>query len=345
MEPDQQTHQTKHDLRLFSRKVWITVGIIATLVISIFIIKAAFNVLLMIFAGALIAIFFHGLAGVICRYIKIKYNWCVLFSVTITIAMITLMFWFLGAKISEQAGEISKDMPTVINEIKEKLGNSGIGRRILDYVSGTNSQKLMNSFNQVFRTSFGVFGDAYIIVFIGLFFTVNPGMYKNGFLKMVPVAKKEKAVHIINRLSFTLRGWLKGMLIAMVLIAILSFTVLRIIGLPMSLALAVFAGIMNFIPNFGPLIAMIPAVLIGFTINTNTALIIAGSYVLIQAVESNIITPMIQNAIIKIPPALIIISQVLFGTLTGSLGIILATPLLAVVIVMVDELYVKKIEG
>jgi len=87
---------------------------------------------------------------------------------------------------------------------------------------------------------------------------------------------------------------------------------------------------------------MVPAVLIGFTVSANTALLIALLYIAIQALESNVVTPMIQNVMIKIPPALIIISQVLFGTLTGALGIILATPLLVVVIVLVDELYVKK---
>ncbi len=344
MATDNQPSHLKYDLGLFTKKVWITMGIIATLVISTFIIKAAFDVLLMIFAGSLISIFFHGVAGVICRYTKIDYRWCILLSVTLTIIVVTLMFWFLGAKISQQAGEISKDMPSVIKEVKIKLGNSDIGQKILEYLSSTNSQKLMNSFNQIFRTSFGVFGDIYIILFIGIFFTANPGIYKNGFLRLVPKRNKQRAIQVMDRLSFTLRGWLKGMLIAMVLIAILSFTVLTILGIPMSLALAIFAGVMNFIPNFGPLIAMIPAVLVGFTIDTNTALIIAGSYLLIQAVESNIITPMVQNAIIKVPPAMIIISQLLFGTLTGSLGIILATPLLAVVIVLVDELYVKGIE-
>jgi len=87
---------------------------------------------------------------------------------------------------------------------------------------------------------------------------------------------------------------------------------------------------------------MIPAVLLGFTISPNMAIIIAAMYILIQILESNIITPMVQKRMIDLPPALTIISQVLMGTLSGVLGVLLATPLLAIIIVLVDELYVKK---
>lgn len=330
------------DLNLFTRKVWITMGIITLIVLLTFILKAAFNVLLMVFAGALIAVYFHGLGNLLQRKIKLSHRWCVLIGVLITLLLVGFLFSFLGAKISTQVSELSKDIPAILEDVKGRLNGSEVGRKILYYFSDGNSSKMMNSFQDVFRTSFGVVGDVYIILLIGVFFTVNPGLYREGIIKLIPTAGKNRARAVIKRLDFTLKGWLKGMLIAMLFISILSFIGLSIIDVPMALALAFFAGLLNFIPNFGPLIAMIPAVLIGFTESANTALVIALLYILIQTIESNIITPTIQNVMIKIPPALIIISQVLFGTLTGGLGIILATPLLVVVIVIVDELYVKR---
>lgn len=335
-------NNNRKDLKLFTEKLWITLGSIALLVIVIFILRAAFNVLLMVFAGSLIAVYFHGLADLIQRHSVLNHKGSIAVSVSLTFVIGGLLIWFLGAKISEQIGEMTKDLPGLIGSAEEKLKQSSLGRKALYYISGNNSQKLMSSFQQIFRTSFGVVGDFYITLFIGIFFTAHPSLYKEGVLKLIPPGGKEDARRVMDRLSFTLKGWLKGMLIAMLFISILTFTGVTIIGLPMGLALAVIAGLLNFIPNFGPLIAMIPAVLIGLTIGTNTALIVAGIYVLIQAVESNIVTPMVQNAMIQIPPAMIIISQVLFGTLTGGLGVILATPLLAVIIVLVDELYVKK---
>jgi len=342
MATNKEQHEHKQELKLFTKKVWITMAVITLLVIVIFILRAAFNVLLMVFAGSLLAIYFHGLAHLLERKTKMPHRWSLLTGIFITLALITSLFWFLGAKISLQVGELSQDIPQILADVKVRLGNSGLGRKVLYYLSDGNGEKMMASFQEVFRTSFGVVGDIYIVLFIGIFFTANPKLYREGIIKLVPPAGKQQARDVLKRLNYTLKGWLKGMLIAMFFIAILSFAGLTIIGVPMALALAFLAGLLNFIPNFGPLIAMVPAVLIGFTVSANTALLIALLYIAIQALESNVVTPMIQNVMIKIPPALIIISQVLFGTLTGALGIILATPLLVVVIVLVDELYVKK---
>lgn len=342
MAADRKPSSEQNDLQLFTRKVWITMGVITLLVVVIFILKAAFNVLLMVFAGALMAIYFHGLAHLLERRIKLSHGWCVFIGVLITLLLIGALFWFLGAKISLQIREMNQDIPQIWHNVENRLGQTDFGRKLLYYLTDGSGEKMMSSFQEVFRTSFGVAGDIYIILFIGIFFTVNPRLYREGVIKLIPPAGKDKARGVLERLNFTLKGWLKGMLIAMVLIASFSFIGLSIIGVPMGLALAFFAGLLNFIPNFGPIIAMIPAVLIGFTVSANTALVIALLYIAIQAAESNLVTPMIQNVMIKIPPALIIISQVLFGTLTGALGIILATPLLVVIIVIVDELYVKQ---
>ena len=339
---EKESHSEKDEISLFTRKVWITMGIITIIVLLIFILKAAFNVLLMVFAGSLMAIYFHGLANLLERKIRLSHRWCVLIGVLVTLLLVGFLFSFLGAKISTQVSELSKDIPAILQDLRQRLSGSEVGRKVLYYFSDGNSSKMVSSFQDVFRTSFGIVGDVYIILFIGIFFTVNPRLYREGIIKLVPKAGKERARAVMKRLDFTLKGWLKGMLLAMFFISILTFIGLSIIGVPMGLALAFLAGLLNFIPNFGPLIAMIPAVLIGFTESVNTALVIALLYILIQTIESNVITPTIQNVMIKIPPALIIISQVLFGTLTGGLGIILATPLLVVIIVVVDELYVKQ---
>ncbi len=112
--------------------------------------------------------------------------------------------------------------------------------------------------------------------------------------------------------------------------------------LPMWLALAIIAGILNFIPNFGPLIAMIPAVLVALMQSSATAAIVAGMYIVIQVVESNFIKPMVQRKLISIPPALIIMAQLLISPLTGGWGLVLATPLMVIIMILVQELYVNE---
>jgi predicted PurR-regulated permease PerM len=341
MTPINETTEQRDD-SIYLKRVFMGAGAIALLVILILIMRVAFNVLLMVLAGTLIAVYFNGLADAIERRTPLGRRVCMLISVIGTFAIIGFLFWFMGTKIQHQINALSQDFPALVSRLENQVRQFPLGAKMLDNVSGSNSQKLMNTAQTFFSTSFGVLGDIYIILFLGIFFTVSPSLYKNGIIKLVPRKGQPKAREIMDRLSLSLKGWLKGMMIAMVLIAILSFTGLTIIGIPMALALAVIAGILNFIPNFGPIMAMVPAVLLGLVDSTQTAIIVAALYILIQTLESNIITPTIQKRMINLPPALLIISQLLMGTLSGALGIILATPMLAIIMVLVEELYLKE---
>jgi predicted PurR-regulated permease PerM len=194
----------------------------------------------------------------------------------------------------------------------------------------------------VFQSTFGVFGDIYVVLFLGIFFTISPKIYKEGIVKLVPAQGKQKAQATLHQLESNLKKWLKGKFFSMFVVFMLTLFGLLVIGMPMWLVLALTAGILNFIPNFGPLIAMIPAVLVALMQGPTTAAIVAGLYILVQVAESNFITPMVQQKLISIPPALIIIAQMLIAPLTGGWGLILATPLMIIVIVIVQELYIKR---
>jgi predicted PurR-regulated permease PerM len=338
---DKPTGKTDKELS-FAHKIWIVIGILALSVCLILILRVAFNVLLMVLAGSLIAVFFHGLGDLIERHTKLRRRFCMIISVLSTFIIAGLLFWFMGNKISAQVNALSDDFPRILSNAETSLRKTPLGEKILKNVNGYDSSKLLTTAQSFLGTSFGVIGNMYIILFLGIFFTVAPDLYKDGIIRLIPPQGKKDAKVVLDRISFVLKGWLKGMMLAMLLIAILTVTGLTILDIPMALTLALLAGLMNFIPNFGPLIAMLPAVLLGFTISFNMALIIAVMYILIQTLESNIITPMVQKRMINIPPALTIIAQLLMGTLSGFLGILLATPMLAITIVLVDELYVKK---
>ena len=131
----------------------------------------------------------------------------------------------------------------------------------------------------------------------------------------------------------------------MVLITVLITVGLTIIGIPMTMVLGLITGILEIVPNFGPLIAMIPGVLLAVTISTNTGIIVALLYIVSQTIVANVVTPLIQKKMISLPPVLTLMSQLIMGTLSGALGIILAVPLLAIVIILIDELYVKQVNA
>ncbi len=325
----------------FIQKVWIVLGSIALLAITIFLLRATFGVMLMVLAGCLIATYFHGLGDMIQRWSRWNRKVCMMISVLLTLIIITLLCWFLGTKISAQASALSNDLPRMANHVEQQMQQSNIGRQILENVSGKDSQKLSATVQSFFRTSFGVIGDLYIITFLGIFFTASPSLYKTGIITLIPERGKEKTRLILDRISRTFKLWLKGLMITILLVAFISGTGLTIIGVPMALALAVFAALLSFVPNFGPVIAMAPAVLIALTISFNTGVAVAILYIAMQTLANNIVTPLVQKRMIDLPPALTLVSQLIMGAISGVLGIILATPLLAIISIIVDELYVK----
>jgi len=328
----------------YSAKVWQTVAIVAMLVVGILIVRVAFNVLLMALAGSLIAVYFHGLGDLIQKKTKLKRRYAMIMSVVGTFIITGLLFWFIGAKIQSQVTQLNKNLPHNISTAKAKLSQSALGQKLLDFTSGNNSDKLAATAQTFFSTSFGVLGDLYIVLFLGIFFTASPSLYKNGILILIPENKKQLATAITDRISTALKGWLKGMLLSMVLVTILITIGLSIMGIPAALVLGLITGILELVPNFGSLISMLPGVLLALTIGTNTAIIVALIYIVSQTIVGNIVTPLIQKKMINLPPALTLISQLIMGTLSGALGIILAIPLLAILIILVDELYVKRVK-
>jgi predicted PurR-regulated permease PerM len=181
-----------------------------------------------------------------------------------------------------------------------------------------------------------------VVLFLGIFFTVSPGVYKKGIVQLIPKKGQKKGEDVLNKLDDNLKKWLKGKIFAMFIVFILTSIGLAILGIPLWLVLALIAGLLNFIPNFGPLIAMIPAVLVAFMQGPSTVAIVAVLYIVIQVVESNFITPMVQQKLVSIPPALIISAQLLISPLTGGWGLVLATPLMVIVMILVQELYIKE---
>lgn len=327
----------------FQKKVWITTGIVAFALIMLMVLKATFSVLLLVLAGTLIAIYFRWWSNLIERKTKWKEWVCVAIPITVTILLVAGSFWLIGEKVQTQVVELVETLPKTIDNAKATLNDSSIGRKIIDRLSSESSMNKARVFaTQFFQSTFGVLGDVYVILFIGIFFTISPRTYTNGMVQLIPVKGQKKAKKIVDELGGQLANWLKGKLFSMFVVFVLTAIGLAIIGMPLWLVLALLAGSISFIPNFGPLLAFIPALLVALMQSPQTAALVAGLYVVIQFVESNFITPFVQKKLINMPPALIIIAQLVMGALTGAWGLILATPLVVIVIVLVQQLYLKN---
>jgi predicted PurR-regulated permease PerM len=194
----------QHELSYIT-KVWQTVGIVALLVVTILVIRVAFDILLMVLAGSLIATYFHGLGDAIQRRTKLTRKPAMIIAIVVTIIFVGTLFWFMGTKIQAQVAELSNSLPTTVNNVRNKLSQTSWGQSVLKSFSGDNSQKLMSTVQGFFSTTFGVLGDIYIVLFLGIFFTANPSLYKDGIMVLVPHSKKKLGKHILDRISLSLK--------------------------------------------------------------------------------------------------------------------------------------------
>jgi predicted PurR-regulated permease PerM len=161
-------------------------------------------------------------------------------------------------------------------------------------------------------------------------------------VKLVPEAKRDLTREALTDSGKALRLWLKAQLVAMVLIGLLTGIGLWILGVPSALALGIIAGLLEFVPFVGPIIAAIPAVLIALAIDPQLALWTVLLYVLIQNIEGYAVQPIIQSWAVEVPGAVLLFALLASGALFGPLGVIFAAPLTVVVYVLVKRLYVRE---
>jgi predicted PurR-regulated permease PerM len=204
----------------------------------------------------------------------------------------------------------------------------------------------------VVSSTFGIIGNVVVVLGVGLFFALNPKLYSEGLVRLSPISYRTRTAAILGEVGSQLQWWFVGQLCSMVSIALLTYVGLTILGVPMAITLAMLAGLMNFIPNFGPIIAAAPAVLIAFApqgdqtmLNPARAGWAIVMYIIIQLLEGWVITPFFQQRAVELPPALIVVSQVVFALLLGPIGLVLATPILAVAMVVVRMVYIEDVLG
>jgi predicted PurR-regulated permease PerM len=184
-----------------------------------------------------------------------------------------------------------------------------------------------------------------IVIFLSLYFLADPRGHEDGLIKLLPISYRPRAREIVDRLDLTLRGWLESTLLAMVFVGLVTWIVLSILGLREAAALGMIAGVLSFVPNFGTLIALIPAVAVGILQQPqNVGWIIVVTYA-ISLIQSQIISPLLIAGRINLPPVLVLLGQIIAGTFFGFLGILLAVPLAAILMVLVQEVYIKDILG
>jgi predicted PurR-regulated permease PerM len=185
-------------------------------------------------------------------------------------------------------------------------------------------------------------GGILIVVFLSIYLAADPQLYRRGVLALIPNRRRAQAAEVMDRVADVLRKWLVTQLIAMLVIGTVTTIILLILKVEAAFALGVLAGLFEFIPTVGPLLSAIPAVAMGFLDSPEKAGIVVAAYWGIQFLENHILIPLLMKGGMDLPPALTVITQALLALVFGFLGLMVAVPLLATVMVMVQVLYVQQ---
>jgi predicted PurR-regulated permease PerM len=256
--------------------------------------------------------------------------------------------WLFGAEVRAQVAELIERLPQAWRSFEERLGMANLGRRLVDRAGDVApaAGTVISGVAGVVTSFVGGLADFLLIVFGGLYLAAQHDLYRRSLLLLLPPGgSRERLAEVFDASGTALRRWLLGQLIAMMLVFVLTGLGLWAIGLPAALALALLAGLAEFVPLIGPVVAAIPALLIAVAEDWETALGTLLLYLAIQQVESNLIMPLVQHRVVSLPPAVALFAVVAFGLLFGSLGVLLATPLAVVIFVGVKTLWLRETLG
>ncbi|GEP02806.1 AI-2E family transporter [Methylobacterium oxalidis] len=192
---------------------------------------------------------------------------------------------------------------------------------------------------------FNALGNVLVILFLGVAFAADPASYRDGALRFVPPRHRGRGAKVLDGMGETLRHWLFGQLVTMAVIFLCTWAGLWLLGVGGSLILGLQAGLLAFIPTIGPLVAGLVILLASLASGLTAVLGALGVYLAVQTLESYVLTPVIQKRALDIPPATIFAGQLVLGVLFGLWGIALALPMLAVMKVLLEQLYVEETLG
>lgn len=357
--------ESTRGVSLYTRRVWIALGAVALLAGLAALVKWLLTAVLILFAALLFGVFLNQLSRRIERATGLPYR--VALGVVALLLVLTAggTLYTMGSQIVAQAATFSSQLTSALQEGWGRIEGTGIGqwledqgldqkveRKVEQAVEATVEKtvekgaatlptRVLSALRAVVLWTISALGGVVVVAIVGFYLAVAPDKYREGLVRLFPPARRSRVDEVVRMVAHSLWAWILGRLIAMLVIGVGSAIGLWIIGIPLPIANGVLAGILNFIPNLGPLLSMAPPALLGLQQGGYAPLYVIGFYIVLQFIEAYLLTPLIDGNQVSLPAGLILVAQLLFGLMGGFLGLMLATPIAAVLFVLVREFYVK----
>ncbi|UOR07101.1 AI-2E family transporter [Hymenobacter aerilatus] len=330
----------------FMTRVLLVVGTVLCVGLLLWFLWASMSILLLGFGSVLFAVLLRAIGRLFCRISdKIPQKLAVTLALLLIIGLIAGFVLLAAPRISAQASTLSSDLPTAINKLESQLDQTQWGHYIIDKIRSDASAPNLSRMTGYVGSFLGIVANTVVLLIAGFFLALDPGLYVNGFTRLFPVARRQRAREVVGRVVAQLEGWLLGQFIAMLAVGILTWAGLMLLGIPLALVLGVLAFILDFVPFIGPIVAAVPGVLLAVLQGPEMMLYVGLIYLGVQQIESYVVVPLVQQRTVSVPPVLVLLGALLGGVLGGLPGTIIAMPALVTFMTLVQELYIKDALG
>jgi predicted PurR-regulated permease PerM len=328
------------------RRILIPPFILLATVVGLVFVWYGAHSLLMLFAGILFAVFLDACTRGLAYVLPVDRRWRFGLVMVVLASLAALAIAWGVIRVPTQVRMLIQVMDTQLTVLESWLATFGID---LFGPGGRNdlSQFIADPGRLFGHVQYAVSG-AYVfaittivIVCLGLFFAGQPAAYREGALILVPQRARPRMREVMNEMGQVLRSWLLGQLVRSAIVAIVLAATLYSLGVPGAGLLGLQAGVANFIPYLGPLIAALPVALVAMPLGLSTLAWVLAIYFLIQTIEGFVIAPLIQKGSVNVAPAWTLFAIVLLGAMFGAMGVALAAPLLAVGRIAALRFYVE----
>lgn len=328
--------------RGFLRRLMIAVGVVGLVATLAAIFTLAWSGILTILGGVLMGVLLDGVASRIARWTHMPRGLALAFVCLLAIgAIVGLGFW-LGPAIAEQVTSVRDQVSAAWHDFMAWMRARPWGPEVLERLSQVKLSTLLKpAFGGWLSTTAGIFGSLVLMVVFGVYLGADPELYMRGAAYLLPPHQRPRALQLMREIGRALRSWLVGRFISMGIVGTGTALGLWAVGVPLAVPLGVIAALLSFVPNVGPILAALPGILLGFTAGTQVASYALAVYVAVQLVESYLLTPVIQQKLVSLPPALLLSFQLLMSFSAGVIGLFMATPILVVIVVIVQALYLR----
>lgn len=334
------------DTQFFRRTLFVSAMTIATALVLALIWYAS-DVFLLMFAGILFAVLLRTPANWLARRTLLSQNVALALSVLALAAVLGLLIYLFAAPLAEQVGQLTETLPRAAVRMRQWVRQYRWGAALQPLIQELTRMKLdfqtLGQARGVISSTFAGLGGLVVALFLGVYLAAQPRLYQHGFLHLLPKRMRPRASNVLNEIGNVLRWWLVGRLIIMTVIGVVAGIGLWWLDVPLALTLGVLSGLLEFIPYLGPILSAVPALLIAFNLDPAKAFYVLLLYAVIQSAEGYLLSPLVEQRTVSLPPALVIFSTLLLAALAGLPGVMLASPLTAACIVAIKLLYVENV--